>query len=154
MRLVDGEIQIIPYGNAMKNDCNMGASSTEWKAIMPDGSLVNPGTTGTLKYDVISGAIKVNTSITSQSNPNIAFKDLKANSGIEIPKILIAAGLFPEASATYGGDRLYVNNEGERLPFRGSSYYSTSNAGASALNLSNPRSHVSSLVGFRSAFVE
>lgn len=154
MRLVDGEIQIIPYGNAMKNDCNMGASSTEWKAIMPDGSLVNPGTTGTLKYDVISGAIKVNTSITSQSNPNIAFKDLKANSGIEIPKILIAAGLFPEASATYGGDRLYVNNEGERLPFRGSSYLNASDAGASALHLNNPRSSVHSHVGFRSAFVE
>ncbi|MEG2298798.1 MAG: hypothetical protein RSB75_04295, partial [Anaerovoracaceae bacterium] len=129
MRLVDGEIQIIPYGNAMKNDCNMGASSTEWKAIKADGSLVNPGTAGTLKFDVISGSIKINTSITSTSSPSIAFKDLQANSGITIPKVLIAAGLFPESSATYGGDRLYVNNEGERLPFRGSGYNNTSNAG-------------------------
>ena len=52
MRLVDGEIQIIPYNNAaMGSKCDMSASSTLWKAIKADGSLVEPGTAGTLKWD-------------------------------------------------------------------------------------------------------
>ena len=64
LRLVDGEIQIIPYGNSMKLTCNMGANSTEWKAIMPDGTLVAPGTEGTLKIDRTSasdGTLRINT---------------------------------------------------------------------------------------------
>lgn len=161
LRFVDGEIQIIPYGNAMKNSCNMGANSTEWKAIKPDGSLVAPGTTGTLKIDRTSASdstLRINTSITNQTTDNndtsVAFKDLKAASGVSIPSLLIAAGLFPESSATYGGDRMYGRNNGERLPLRGSSYFHRELAGASALNLGIPRSSVHGLVGFRSAFVE
>ena len=46
LRLMDGEIQIIPYGNSMKLDCDMSAESTLWKAIKPDGTLVEPGTAG------------------------------------------------------------------------------------------------------------
>ena len=45
MRLVDGEIQIIPYNNAaLGSECDMSATSTLWKAIAADGSLVEPGT--------------------------------------------------------------------------------------------------------------
>ena len=67
-RLVNGEIQIIPYGNSMKSDCSMGADSTEWKAIMPDGRLVEPGTAGTLKIDRTSGSdakLRINTGVAS-----------------------------------------------------------------------------------------
>ena len=42
MRLVDGEIQIIPYANSMILTTSMAAGSTEWKAIAADGSLVAP----------------------------------------------------------------------------------------------------------------
>ena len=42
MRLKDGEIQIIPYANSMLAETNMGAQSTEWKAIKSDGTLVDP----------------------------------------------------------------------------------------------------------------
>ncbi|MGG7200777.1 hypothetical protein ACQPUL_08520 [Clostridium butyricum] len=161
LRLVDGEIQIIPYGNSMKNACNMGANSTEWKAIKPDGSLVAPGTAGTLKIDRTSASdstLRINTSITNQTtdsnDTSSAFKDVKATSGVSIPNILIAAGLFPESTATYGGDRIYGRNNGERLPLRGSGYDNRELAGASGLNLNYPRSGSDSLVGFRSAFVE
>nr|DAS25144.1 MAG TPA: hypothetical protein [Caudoviricetes sp.]DAX71035.1 MAG TPA: hypothetical protein [Caudoviricetes sp.] len=37
------------------------------------------------------------------------------------------------------------------LPFRGSSFNNTSNGGASAVNLNNPRSNVNTNIGFRSA---
>lgn len=156
MRIVNGEIQIIPYGNAMKSDCNMGANSTEWKAIKPDGSLVAPGTSGTLHYDVQSGKIVINTATNSTFNTNIPFGSLVAQSGVTIPQIAIAAGLIKDSADNYGtsGHQQYINTDGERLPFRGSGFSNASNGGGAALGLHNARSHVGSYVSFRSAFVE
>ena len=162
LRLVDGEIQIIPYGNCMKLDCDMSATSTLWKAIMPDGTLVEPGTAGTLKIDRTSASdatLRINTSVTTRTtdsnDTNVVFKDTKAVSGVSIPKLLIALGLFPDSGVTgYGNDRFYARNNGERLPFRGSAFHYTSSSGPSALNLSYPRSISDGSVGFRSAFCE
>ena len=50
-RLVDGEIQIVPNNNAAIHKTDLGANSKAWKAILQDGSLVAPGTNGTLKFD-------------------------------------------------------------------------------------------------------
>lgn len=161
LRLMDGEIQIIPYGNCMKLDCDMTAGSTLWKAIMPDGTLVEPGTAGTLKIDGTTSsnlAGRINTSVTVQTtdsnNIGNAFKNLVAADGVSIPKLLIALGLFPEESATYGGDYFYARNNGERLPLRGSAFYIASDSGPSALGLNNVRSNSNGLIGFRSAFCE
>lgn len=161
LRLMDGEIQIIPYGNAMKSDCSMSAASTEWKAIMPDGTLVNPGTVGTLKVDRTSASdsvLRINTSVTTQTtdinDTGQIFKSVAAVSGVAIPKILIAAGLFPESSATYRNERFYARNNGERVPFRGSGFGHTSYGGPSDVHLNYPRSRVYSGIGFRSALVE
>ena len=156
MRIVNGEIQIIPYGNSMKSDCNMGADSTEWKAIKPDGSLVEPGTAGTLHYDYVSSKLVINTSTNQTDSWNIPFGSLAAASGVNIPQIAIAAGLIKDSADTYGasGHQQYVNTDGERLPLRGSGFGGTSDGGSAALNLGSPRSNVSSGVSFRSAFVE
>ena len=159
-RLVNGEIQIIPYGNSMKSDCSMGADSTEWKAIMPDGTLVEPGTAGTLKIDRTSASdatLRINTGVTTQTtdnnDTNVAFKDTAAVSGVSIPKILIAAGFFPNTGNVAPG-RYYARNNGERLPLRGSGFSGTSNGGVAALYLNHARSLVSLDVSFRSAFYE
>ena len=40
------------------------------------------------------------------------------------------------------------------LPIRGSAFHNTSDSGASALYLDDPRSHSGDGIGFRSAFVE
>ncbi len=160
MRLMDGEIQIIPYGNSMKIDCDMSTDSTLWKAIMPDGTLVEPGTAGTLKIDQVSAnaGLRINTAVeyptSGETYRNIAFKSLAAKDGVNIPKLLIALGLFPEESATYGNDQIWVRNHGERLPIRGSAFHDPSHSGASALFLSSPRSHSDGGIGFRSAFYE
>lgn len=156
MRIVAGEIQIIPYGNAMKSDCNMGANSTEWKAIKPDGSLVAPGTSGTLHYDVVSGKIVINTSTNSTFNTNIPFGNLTAASGVSIPQIAIAAGLIKDSADNYGtsGHQQYINTDGERLPLRGSCFPDALNGGGAALYLSSTRSNVSHGVSLRSALVE
>lgn len=162
LRLVDGEIQIIPYGNCMKLDCDMSATSTLWKAIMPDGTLVEPGTAGTLKIDRTSASdatLRINTSVTTQTtdsnDTNVVFKDTKAVSGVSIPKLLIALGLFPDSGVTgYGNDRFWARNNGERLPVRGSAFNTTSLSGPSALYLLDVRSLSSVSIGFRSAFCE
>lgn len=162
LRLVNGEIQIIPYGNSMKLDCDMSASSTLWKAIKPDGTLVEPGTAGTLKIDRTSASdatLRINTSVTTQTtdsnDTSEVFKNVKAVSGVAIPKLLVALGLFPDSGVTgYGNDRFWARNNGERLPLRGSAFGDTSDSGPSALGLHCPRSLSSGYVGFRSAFVE
>ena len=144
----------------MKSDCNMGANSTEWKAIKPDGSLVAPGTVGTLKIDRTSASdatLRINTSVTTQTtdsnDTSVFFKDTKAVSGVTIPQILIASGLYPDAGQTTPG-RFWARNNGERLPLRGSSFNDTFNGGAGALFLLSARSSVYSGVSFRSALYE
>ena len=158
---MNGEIQIIPYGNSMKIDCDMSAASTLWKAIMPNGNLVEPGTAGTLKIDRTSASDatpKISTTVTTQTtdsnDTNCIFKNLAAASGVSIPKLLVALGLFPDSGANYGNDHFWARNNGERLPFRGSAFHITSYSGASALHLNYPRSNSDGSVGFRSAFCE
>lgn len=156
MRIVNGEIQIIPTGSAIKLDCNMGANSTEWKAIKPDGSVVEPGTEGTLHYNVVSGKIVIDTKTDSTTSNNIAFNDLAAASGVQIPQLAIAAGVIKDSASVWAapGHRQYLNTEGERLPFRGSSFGDTSNGGVASLGLGNPRTDSYYLIGFRSAYAK
>ena len=54
-RTVDGEIQIIPNNDAADQTKSQAEDSMEWKAILQNGTLVEPGTKGTLKYDYVSG---------------------------------------------------------------------------------------------------
>lgn len=154
LRLVNGEIQIIPYGNSMKSDCNMSSTSTEWKAILADGTFVEPGTTGTLKFDgkTASGSLRIIAGAQANIGSfNEQFKGITTD--VACTKLLMALGLLPETGATYGGDRVYANlSEAERLPLRGSGFNATSYSGPSALYLNAPRSYSYSNIGFRSAF--
>ena len=130
------------------------------KAIKPDDTLVAPGTVGTLKIDRTSASdatLRINTSVTTQTtdsnDTSVPFKDTKAVSGVTIPQILIASGLYPDAGQTTPG-RFWARNNGERLPFRGSGFGHTSNGGAGAQGLSYARSFVGSNVSLRSALYE
>lgn len=155
MRLVAGEIQIIPYANCMRATCDMGASSTEWKAIKADGSLVTPGTAGTLKLDYVSNKWTLCTSITSQSDSGrgATFESMAAASGITAPQILKELALFPADESGYEGDYFWANNGAEgRFPFRGGCWSNGAGAGVFYTNLNDPRSYVNSGLGFRSAF--
>ena len=176
-RLVNGEIQIIPYGNCMRLDCSMSATSTEWKAILPSGELVAPGTAGTLKYDntkagdgtqtnhSIGGPVFLSTTREHPmytggdteayygyvaNNPNM--QGLTAKTGVNVPQILKAYGLFP-VDEDLNGDGLYIRNYGERLPVRGGHWGDGVAAGEFALSLCDSRSRGNTGVGFRAAFV-
>lgn len=158
-RVKDGEIQIIPYANSMLAETNMGAQSTEWKAIKADGTLVEPGSADTLKWDWVSGKIQLTkgaiTYTTDQGN-GCQYKDMTLASGLSAaPEIAKALLLYPdEPGGDYGGDYHWLNTRGERLPFCGGRWNDGSYAGVFVVYLYNSRSGSYSNVGFRSAFVD
>lgn len=162
LRMVNGEIQIIPYGNSMKADCNMSATSTEWKAIMPNGTLVAPGTAGTLKYDgeTATGAPRINTAVEFKPGTDDGyywrqFGTLAAKAGVDIPPMMKALGLAPIPDYEYGNGGFWIRPQAaERLPLRGARWDHTTNAGVAALYLNSPRSNSNHDVGFRAAFYE
>ncbi len=155
LRTVGGEIQIIPYGNCMKADCDMSAGSTEWKAIKPDGSFVTPGTAGTLHYDLVNGKIVIGTSTNSTFVKNIPLSQLEAASGVSIPQIVKAIGIMKDNEDIYGyGEQnIAVDTTGEKMPCRGSSFYGSGNGGIGA-TVYNTRSKTGNNIGFRAAFDE
>lgn len=157
MRLKDGEIQIIPYSNSLLAETSLSATSTAWKAIKADGSLVEPGTAGTLKWDWVSSKIQLTsgdvTYTTDQGN-GIQYKDMTLASGLTAPEIAKALLLYPdEPGGDYGGDYHWMNTRDERMPFCGGRWYDGASAGVFSVHLNNPRSNAHSGIGFRSAFV-
>lgn len=157
MRLMNGEIQIIPYANCMAADASMGASSTLWKAIAADGTLVEPGTAGTLKYNYVSGHIQLTSGdITPEDTwRGDTYQNMTLDSALTVPEIAKALLIYPdEPGGDYGGDGHYMNNSGERLPVCGGYWNSTSGAGVFGVNLYNPRSTSGTVIGFRSAYCE
>ena len=160
MRLVGGEIQIIPDNNAAATGADHSSSSTLWRAIMPNGTLVTPGTSGTLKWNATgtagAGSPQLATAVTSQSDGATSasqqYKDVTAADGVTVPNLLKLLGMFPHGTAIERG-RLYVNNGGERLPIRGGNWTYGGFAGVFALNLVFARSLSDAALGFRPAFV-
>ena len=157
MRLMNGEIQIIPYANCMAADASMGASSTLWKAIAADGTLVEPGTAGTLKYNYVSGHIQLTSGdITPEDTwRGDTYQNMTLDSALTVPEIAKALLIYPdEPGGDYGGDGHYMNNSGERLPLCGGGWDCTSGAGVFSVNLYYPRSSSGTYFGFRSAYCE
>jgi hypothetical protein len=157
LRLVDGEIQIIPNNNAAGH-VDQSPTGTLWKAILPDGSLIDPGTAGTLKYDAETATpsgIRINTEVVNSTGEEVSdktFETVAAVEGVTIPTLLQTLALAP-IDSQHGADRLYMRNTGERLPGRGGGWSSTSDAGVFCLFLNNSRSDSYFNRGFRSAFV-
>lgn len=160
LRVVDGEIQIIPENNAAVTDADFGMESALWRAILQDGSLVDPGTANTLKWNatgaVGAGAPRLATSVTSQSDgetyASAQYKDVTAAGGVTVPNLLKVLGLHPHAIDIDRG-QLWVRNIGERLPIRGGHWLHGKSAGVFALHLHNARSSAGTFLGFRPAFV-
>ncbi|SDX42455.1 hypothetical protein [Eubacterium barkeri] len=170
-RTMDGEIQVLTNNNAAINAdglvADVSPTSAEWKAILPDGSLVTPGTAGTLKFDYLADPGTASASKTFQLVSTLAyqqtveapygsmsFASLAAASGVTVPEILKALAIMPAQNSGYGDDYVYVRNIGERVPFRGGHWNYASNAGVFNADGYYPRSNSSSSVGARPAFIE
>ena len=72
---------------------------TEWKAIEADGSLVAPGTAGTLKWDVVSGKIQLTKgTITPKDTGNwLPYNNMTLGEGLTAaPELAKALLLYPD----------------------------------------------------------
>jgi len=165
-RVRDGEIQIIPNNDAADPNNSQGIESTKWRAIMPDGSLVNPGTPGTLKWDYtadpgdasVGKPFRLNTVLQFQQSVeapygSMAFQSLTAADGVNVPEILKALALFPADSGEHGNDIITMRNIGESLAYRGGFWSNGANAGVFALYGYYSRSYSYTYIGFRSAYI-
>ncbi len=149
LRLVNGEIQVIPFGNAMKYDCNFGVNSTAWKAILSDGTFVDPGAADTLKLYGIDSRICISTvESVGAGTSGAAFGTIQAADGS--PAILAGLGLLPVGNNCPGG--VCINTGGEFMPCRGGNYTDMGHAGLFALDLDSTRDKASEGIGFRAAY--
>lgn len=171
VRLVHGELQVIPYNNAADPDCNTSATSTEWKAlnaqatsyadlfVTPNG---NGTTAGTVKLDYVSNHWQwQSAAITSSSDSNrSALFGNTTYSGLSdfCRRYIQALALGPDDSATaadYNGDVFWANNgAAERCALRGGNWISGAHGGVFALYFSDPRSSSHGDIGGRPACYE
>ena len=155
---MNGEIQVIVDSNIADPSISNGASSTAWKAILADGTIVEPGTSGTLKYDWVSGKILLTdgtVSYTTDQGNGCQYNAMTLKSGLTAPEIIKALILYPDGvGGDYGGDDRYLNTVGERVPFCGGGWGTQSHAGVFKLGLDDPRAYRNWGFGFRSAYFE
>lgn len=158
LRLVDGEIQIIPDGTSMKSDCDLSESSPLWQAILPNGTLVSGGTEGTLKYNLTSSSAipSLSTKVDYMTDSTFGTKLnlVAAEEDTSVPILLQVLGLYRISNTVENTGTLWIATSGERIPARGGNYLNGISAGIVALNLSLTRSLILKTLGFRSVYYE
>lgn len=166
MRLVGGEIQVVADNNASLNATDFGPTSTAWRAIDGEtGLLIAPSFTGSIAGGdyVPTTARSVRIAASGTANYTLVRASGQSFEGMTNPgatpvsatalSVLKRLGLFPVANTGLGGDAIFYNLDGERLPLRGGSWYHSGNAGVFALDLNSARSYSSYGIGSRPAFV-
>jgi hypothetical protein len=155
LRLNAGEINIITNNDAAMASTDHTAASAAWKAILEDGSLVAPGTDGTLKFNGVNPVtiVKTITATTSQSARLFA-AIVKGADVASLPAILKTLAIAPADAdqASYLGDGIWHNLATERSALRGGRWINGAVAGVFALYLTNARSNARTTVGFRPAY--
>ncbi len=165
-RVVDGEIQILPNNDAADPDNSQNSSSTKWQAILQNGTLTEPGTAGTLKWDyttdpgteIAGKEFRLNITIENPANDDnpygqISFSNLAAKDSISVPEIIKALSLFPVDNGDHGGDNFYIRNRGECLGYRGGAWNDSVAAGVFFMYTVRNRSYSGLSLGFRSAYI-
>ena len=165
IRLVYGELQILNDNDAAAPDADLGATSTEWKAIRAsDGVLVTPnsqGTTeGTVKLDYTSSRWKYSTTVSGTRGAyGCAFKDVYADESIgAATKVMLQSlAMLPDTDliAEAVSSTFYIDNkEAERYATRGGRWGHGKAAGIFHMQLSNRINQAQSDIGGRSALYE
>ena len=158
MRIFNGEIQVIADNNASKLAIDLGAASTEWKAIDGEtGNLVTPNGSGTT-----AGTIKYADGGTADYTINGSnfggIRNLSTTKPVTAAALarLKALCLYPhiENTASHNGDYFFKAMTGEHLPIRGGNWYNAAVAGVFALYLGYARSNTDTALGARPAFVK
>ena len=177
LRVVDGEIQIIPDNDSALN-VDESPESTCWKAILADGTTAAPGTPGTLKYDGVNPGLSdpddrvtgdgflLNNEIrnfnytgSEQDTSHRAygwmrFFDMKPAEGICPSVRLQELGIFPRTDGYRDGGYLFLRNYGERIAARGGSWFDHDGGGLFDLYLRETRAFLYPDIGFRAAYIQ
>ena len=101
-------------------------------------------------FDAPSSAPVLANAISRTASVNAGWSSM-AKSANYISNPLLKRLLLEPSSALPQG-RIYVNNDGERLPYRGGSWNYGAYAGLAALNLDSSRVAANTVIGFRPAF--
>lgn len=164
-RIVDNELQILENNNAADPTADLSASSSAWRAILPNQgnngfTLVTPGTSGTLHWNFLNNKITLDTVGADISGgigqKGTLFKDLAVNTSNVpyVPYILQELGIFPISGDDTQGNTYHDFNGGERFPRRGGTYGFTSYAGLGYVNSYYTRGFSNVDYGVRSAYLE
>ena len=151
LRLMDGEIQIIPDNNAALTTADVSKDSAEWRAILEDGSLVEPGTAGTLKFDSDGNISKT----TGRGWSGKKFKSIECHlddphcAGMRLLGKLLVSPIWDDLHDDY----FWWDTNGEDIPVRGGDWLNGVNAGLFHLSLLDTRVIENVVIGFRVAFV-
>lgn len=164
IRLVCGELQVIPDNHAACCTYSQAQESDAWRAIdgktgeyiLPDGE---GATKGSVKLDMIDGAFTYVVGEVRDPYPHARFCDFSAvrfdGSLCKRARLLLMAlGLYPVgAPADHAGISFYANNgSAERMIFRGGRWGQGLNAGLFKTCIDDPRTYQGDAVGFRAAF--
>lgn len=174
LRIVDGEIQIIPDNDSALN-IDESAASPYWRGITPAGELVSPGG-DTYKYDgerdgsdaktsaIVPTGVRLNTRIEhwQYTGPErdgdygytcMPISQLGCAEGLSAHPLLIKLGLYPPEGHE-SQELIFARNNGERMAIRGGSWYDGETAGMFHLYTRDSRKFIFPDIGFRCAFVE
>lgn len=172
MRLVNGELQVIPYNDAADPTCDLSDTSAAWKAIKaaaaswddlfvtPDG---NGTTQGTVKLDFINSKWTYSTTIAHEAKAaGCTFASVTADASIgnQAKLLLMALTMLPDTglagngiTADYNGGYFTTKNtEGKRYLIRGGSWVMGVRTGVFYSVLDHERSYSDIYLGGRSAF--
>jgi len=151
-KIVNGEIQISNANNMADAIVDQSEASTQYMAILEDGTLVAPGTANTLKFSVNGNITKEAPGATSASK---AFDSIGCESDVSAISPGVAMlkkyGLYPYTSGM--GGTFWYNTAGGFIPLRGAGWYYTTSAAVPALICNYTRSNANWHIGFRAAFV-
>jgi len=156
MRIVDGEIQIIENNDAALTATDFSATSAAWKAVDgATGTLVAPGTAGTVKYASANSGTADYTLYRASGSSFEGMVNTTGAAPVSAAAIakLKALGLFPVAPSGLGGDGFYLSVSGEQLSCRGGFWSRAAFAGVFALALDSGRTTSYVGIGARPAFV-
>ena len=166
LRLVFGELQVLPNNNGASASYSQSISSNDWRAIDgTNGTFIKPDGNGTtknsIKLDYINDRWRyVTEQITSpwQKFRFCDFADVTAHPAVceKAKELLYAMGcLSCRSDYDYNGVSFYANNgAAERIPFRGGRWGQGLNSGVFKTCFDDPRSYSGDAVGFRSAYYE
>lgn len=146
LRLLNGEINIIADNDAANTNISSEENSEHWKAILPDGTLVPPGTDGTIKFAAGTTSVRIEQAL-SRLTP-------APQNAADLLEALAVIGHNGSSASDYGNAIIALNTSEERICFRSQWYENGAKAGVFSIYLGTQRSGANYNIGFRSAYYE